>query len=137
MKEKDLDEFEKEFGFKLLPTSFKKPLSEITKEEYRERIEHLYNAIMNDDSNEDDLMTYEKEIKILEKALDKACEYTHNNGYNGCPSHYDIEEVDKEKEKECILCKFYCMSVKYFNSKEYEKKSKECWKEYFLKGERK
>lgn len=35
MTEKDLDEFEKEFGFKLLPTSFKKPLSEITKEEYR------------------------------------------------------------------------------------------------------
>lgn len=34
MTEKDLEEFEKEFGFKLLPTSFKKPLSEITKEEY-------------------------------------------------------------------------------------------------------
>ena len=44
MTEKDLDEFEKEFGFKLLPTSFKKPLSEITKEEYRERIEYLYNV---------------------------------------------------------------------------------------------
>lgn len=54
MTEKDLDEFEKEFGFKLLPTSFKKPLSEITKEEYRERIEYLYNAIINDDSNEED-----------------------------------------------------------------------------------
>ena len=48
MTEKDLDEFEKEFGFKLLPTSFKKPLSEITKEEYRERIEYLYNAIINE-----------------------------------------------------------------------------------------
>ena len=34
MTEKDLEEFEKEFVFKLLPTSFKKPLSEITKEEY-------------------------------------------------------------------------------------------------------
>ena len=34
MTEKDLEEFEKEFGFKLLPTGFKKPLSEITKEEY-------------------------------------------------------------------------------------------------------
>lgn len=54
MTEKDLDEFEKEFGFKLLPTSFKNPLSEITKEEYRERIEYLYNAIINDDSNEED-----------------------------------------------------------------------------------
>ena len=53
MTEKDLDEFEKEFGFKLLPTSFKKPLSEITKEEYRERIQWLYNAIMNDDSDKE------------------------------------------------------------------------------------
>lgn len=73
MTEKDLDEFEKEFGFKLLPTGFKKPLSEITKEEYRERIEFLWNAIINDDSNDEDLMIYEKEIKVLEKALDKAC----------------------------------------------------------------
>lgn len=54
MTEKDLDEFEKEFGFKLLPTGFKKSLSEITKEEYRERIEFLYNAIINDNSNEED-----------------------------------------------------------------------------------
>ena len=61
MTEKDLDEFEKEFGFKLLPTSFKKPLSEITKEEYRECIEYLYNAIINDDSNEEDFkMEYNK-----------------------------------------------------------------------------
>ena len=54
MTEKDLDEFEKKYGFKLLPTGFKKPLSEITKEEYRERIEYLYNAIINDDSNEEE-----------------------------------------------------------------------------------
>lgn len=53
MTEKDLNEFEKEFGFKLLPTSFKKPLAEITKEEYRERIEWLYNAIINDDSDKE------------------------------------------------------------------------------------
>ena len=64
MTEKDLDEFEKEFGFKLLPKSFKKPLSEITKEEYKERIEYLYNAIINDNSNDDDLMI-EKRIDGL------------------------------------------------------------------------
>lgn len=63
MTEKDLDEFEKEFGFKLLPTSFKKPLSEITKEEYRERIEYLWNAIINDDSK--------KEQEEIEKELRK------------------------------------------------------------------
>lgn len=87
---------------------------------------------------DDDLMTYEQEIKVLEAALDKACEYTHNNGVNGCPSSYDCGALDKNKEKECILCKFHCISAKdeLFN-KEYEKKSKECWKEYFLKGKRK
>lgn len=103
----------------------------------RERIEYLYNAIINDDSNDEDLMIYEKEIKVLEKALDKACKYTHNNGLNGCPANFDIGAVDKKKKKECILCKFHCDSEKYFFNKEYEKKSKECWKEYFLKGKRK
>lgn len=74
MTEKDLDEFEKEFGFKLLPTSFKKPLSEIKKEEYRERIEYLYNAIINDDSNDDDLMIEERIdtlIKVYEGCIDE------------------------------------------------------------------
>lgn len=74
MKEKDLDEFENEFGFKLLPTSFKKPLSEITKEEYREQIECLYNAIINDNSNDDDLMIEERIdtlIKVYEGYIDE------------------------------------------------------------------
>lgn len=74
MTEKDLDEFEKEFGFKLLPTGFKKPLSEITKEEYRERIEFLYNAIINDNSNDDDLMIEERIdalIKVYERYIDE------------------------------------------------------------------
>ena len=74
MTEKDLNEFEKEFGFKLLPTSFKKPLSEITKEEYREQIECLYNAIINDNSNDDDLMIEERIdtlIKVYEGCIDE------------------------------------------------------------------
>lgn len=74
MTEKDLNEFEKEFGFKLLPTSFKKPLSEITKEEYREQIECLYNAIINDNSNDDDLMIEERIdtlIKVYEGYIDE------------------------------------------------------------------
>lgn len=131
MTEKDLEEFEKEFGFKLLPTSFKKPLSEITKEEYRERIEYLYNAIINDDSNDEDLMIYEKEIKVLEKALDKACKYTHNNGLNGCPANFDIGAVDKKKKKECILCKFHCDSEKYFFNKNMKRSPKNVGKNIF------
>lgn len=80
-------------------------------------------------------MTYERTISLLENALDKACEYTHNNGLNGCPASYDIGAVDKKKKKECILCKFHCISAKdEYRNKEYEKKSKECWKEYFLTG---
>lgn len=62
-------------------------------------------------------------------------EYTHNNGVNGCPLSYYCGAVDKNKEKECILCKFHYIYAKdeLFN-KEYEKKSKEYWKKYFLKG---
>lgn len=72
MTEKDLDEFEKEFGFKLLPTSFKKPLSEITKDEYRERIEFVRNAIINDDSNEEDDFLRRK--KMIEEKLESLIE---------------------------------------------------------------
>lgn len=80
-------------------------------------------------------MTYEQEINILEKALDRACEYTHNDGLNGCPSNYDFRVVGKEKEKECISCKFYGVYCKNeCDDKKYEKKSKKCWKEIFLTG---
>lgn len=71
MTEKDLDEFEKEFGFKLLPTSFKKPLSEITKEEYRERIEYLWNAIINDDSKKGQELIMKKLRKKQDASLRK------------------------------------------------------------------
>lgn len=89
MTEKDLDEFEKEFGFKLLPTGFKKPLSEITKEEYRERIEYLYNAIINDDSNDDDLMI-EKRIDEVIKTYQMYINWNNNT---------------IEKDKENLVCK--------------------------------
>lgn len=89
MTEKDLDEFEKEFGFKLLPTSFKKPLSEITKEEYRERIEYLYNAIINDDSNDDDL--------IIEKRIDEVIK-TYQMYIN-----WNNNTIEKDKEN--LVCK--------------------------------
>lgn len=89
MTEKDLDEFEKEFGFKLLPTGFKKPLSEITKEEYRERIEYLYNAIINDDSNDDDLMI-KKRIDEVIKTYQMYINWNNNT---------------IEKDKENLVCK--------------------------------
>ena len=131
MTEKDLDEFEKEFGFKLLPTGFKKPLSEITKEEYRERIEYLYNAIINDDSNDEDLMIYEKEIKVLEKALDKACKYTHNNGLNGCPANFDIGAVDKKRKKNVFYVNFIVTLRNIFLIKNMKRSPKNVGKNIF------
>lgn len=98
MTEKDLDEFEKEFGFKLLPTSFKKPLSEITKEEYRERIEYLWNAIMNDNSNDDDDLIIEKRIDNLIKTYQR---------------YIDINRQTIRKHKEVLIEKLNKGSCDY------------------------
>ena len=31
--------------------------------------------------------------KLLEKALNDACTYIHDDGYNGCPGNYDNKTV--------------------------------------------
>lgn len=124
MTEKDLDEFEKEFGFKLLPTGFKKPLSEITKEEYRERIEYLYNAIINDDSNDDDLMIkkrIDEVIKTCQKHIDENCIIIErnkenliwklNNGYEGCVQS-NAKNIN-EKRNENKIFEMFIESLKY------------------------
>lgn len=54
MTEKDLDEFEKEFGFKILPTSFKKPLSGITKQEMDEFIVDKYKEYVKEKEEDED-----------------------------------------------------------------------------------
>ena len=72
----------------------------------------------------------------LEKALDKACEYIHDCGSNGCPNNYDGEEME-----ECKMCNYECISLDdQLNSsksywKEYSKKSIKCWRKYFLRGD--
>ena len=45
-------EINRKYGCKIIP--FDIDLNKFTKEEYRERIEYLYNAIINDNSNEED-----------------------------------------------------------------------------------
>ena len=130
MTEKDLDEFEKEFGFKLLPTGFKKPLSEITKEEYRECIEHLYNAIINDDSNDDDLMIEKRIDDLIEKyrkcIKDDLLIIENNRKYldDKSDNHSDAYEgmcllniFDKEKEIE--LFKEVIESLEYAKTGEF------------------
>lgn len=72
----------------------------------------------------------------LEKALDKACEYIHDCGANGCPNNYEGKEM-----KECKMCNYECMSLddqlnsSKLQDNEYLKKSIKCWREYFLKGD--
>lgn len=124
MTEKDLDEFEKEFGFKLLPTSFKKPLSEITKEEYRERIEYLYNAIINDDLNEDDLMiekridelikTYQMYIEWNKRKIEKDKENLIYNLNNGLYENIQLDAKDINVMKDDIdLYRAFIASLEY------------------------
>ena len=80
--------------------------------------------------------------KLLEKALNDACTYIHDDGYNGCPANYDNKTVTNGKIKECCGCYYYCNGSYsdpfHFDPfyEEYKKKSIKCWKEYFLKGDK-
>ena len=67
----------------------------------------------------------------LEKALDNACKYIHNDGIDGCPFNYAILSITNEKMNECNICDYQCTSKR--NCEEYLKKSMKCWKEYFLR----
>lgn len=69
----------------------------------------------------------------LEKALDNACKYIHNDGIDGCPFNYDLSAIESEKMNECNICDYQCGSEQC--CEEYLKKSIKCWKEYFLRGD--
>ena len=79
----------------------------------------------------------EENKDALEKALDKACEYTHESALNGCPFNYDISTITNKKTNECNICDYQCIGLdeELNSSKEYLKKSMKCWKEYFLRGD--
>lgn len=82
----------------------------------------------------------ERYCNELEKALDNACVYIHNDGIDGCPFNYDISAITNEKMNECNMCCYQCISLDELNSSkqqkyEYLKKSIKCWKEYFLRGD--
>lgn len=123
MTEKDLDEFEKQFGFKLLPTSFKKPLSEITKEEYKERIEYLYNAIINDDSNIDEtikdridelIKTYQMYIEWNKRNIEKDKENLIFKLNNGIYENIQLDTKDVNMMKDDIdLYRAFIASLEY------------------------
>lgn len=70
-----------------------------------------------------------------EKALDKACEYIHNDGVDGCPNSYDSSLIDDKKEKECLFCDYNLVMADDFRNEKYKEKSCKCWKEVFMKDE--
>lgn len=40
--------------------------------------------------------------KLLEKALNDACTYIHDDGYNGCPGNYDNKTVTNGKNERML-----------------------------------
>lgn len=54
MTKEELEEIEDEYGFSLQQNKFKKPLSEITKEEYIGLMQTIFEQIFNDDLNDED-----------------------------------------------------------------------------------
>lgn len=54
MTKEELEEIEYEFGFSLQQNKFKKPLSEITKEEYIGLMQRIYDQVFKDDSDEEE-----------------------------------------------------------------------------------
>lgn len=55
MTEKDLEEMKQKYGFALHPSAFNgKPIKYVSKEEYEEKINKVWNQIYEDDSNEED-----------------------------------------------------------------------------------
>lgn len=77
----------------------------------------------------------EENKDALEKALDNACKYIHNDGIDGCPCNYDISTIENKKMNECNICDYQCMGLDNRLNNEYLKKSIKCWKEYFLRGD--
>lgn len=64
MKEKDLEEIKQKYGFTLRPSAFKgKPIKYVSREEYEEKINKVWNQIFENDSK--------KEQEELEKELRK------------------------------------------------------------------
>lgn len=64
MKEKDLEEIKQKYGFTLHPSAFNgKPIKYVSREEYEEKINKVWNQIFENDSK--------KEQEELEKELRK------------------------------------------------------------------
>lgn len=69
MTEKELEEMKQKYGFTLHPSAFNgKPIKYVTKEEYEEKINKVWNQIYEDDSDEGGFLKWHQEI-LLKLAL--------------------------------------------------------------------
>lgn len=66
MTKKEWNELVEEYGIELYPWSFQKPLSEITKDEYREAAEFILNVLVESDKGKKNRNRYQF-IEVLKK----------------------------------------------------------------------
>lgn len=79
MTEKELEEMKQKYGFTLHPRAFNgKPIKYVSKEEYEEKINKVWNQIFEDDSKKEQ----EKIEKELRKKSKCKLEKTKENGAN-------------------------------------------------------
>ena len=99
MTEKDLEEIKQKYGFTLRPSAFNgKPIKYVSKEEYEEKINEVWNQIFKDDSNKDDL---KKEQEEIEKELRKKQNASLRKLKKAVQNKKEVDEfVKKLKEKE-------------------------------------
>lgn len=73
MTEKDLEEIKQKYGFTLHPRVFNgKPIKHISKEEYEEKINKVWNQIFEDDSKKRTRINYEETEKKAQRKFEKA-----------------------------------------------------------------
>lgn len=99
MTEKDLEEIKQKYGFTLHPSVFNgKPIKYVSKEEYEEKINEVWNQIFKDDSNKDDL---KKEQEEIEKELRKKQNASLRKLKKAVQNKKEVDEfVKKLKEQE-------------------------------------
>lgn len=66
MTKKEWNELVEEYGIELYPWSFQKPLSEITKDEYREAAEFILNVLVESDKGKKN-RNRDQFIEVLKK----------------------------------------------------------------------
>lgn len=100
MTEKDLEEIKQKYGFTLHPRVFNgKPIKHISKEEYEEKINKVWNQIFEDDSKKRTRINYEEIEKKARRKFEKAQKHF-NNFKKDCNDWLDNIYKDGVKEND-------------------------------------